>query len=88
MTRSEARWLTQKTVAVVCALLLPLTSFTALAQDQPPPEANYPQQQQQPSQLLSPEQLDDLVAPVALYPDPLLSQVLAASTYPLEIIQL
>jgi hypothetical protein len=29
--------------------------------------------------------LDTLVAPVALYPDPLLSQVLAASTYPLEI---
>jgi hypothetical protein len=35
--------------------------------------------------LLSPDQLDNLVAPVALYPDPLLGQVLAASTYPLEI---
>jgi hypothetical protein len=35
-----------------------------------------------------PEQLDSLVAPVALYPDPLLAQTLAASTYPLEIIQL
>jgi hypothetical protein len=35
--------------------------------------------------LLPPEQLDNLVAPVALYPDPLLGQVLAASTYPLEI---
>jgi len=33
-------------------------------------------------------QLDSLVAPVALYPDPLLSQILVASTYPLEIIQL
>jgi hypothetical protein len=33
-------------------------------------------------------QLDSLVAPIALYPDPLLAQVLAASTYPLEIIQL
>ena len=40
---------------------------------------------QQPVALLSPEQLDNLVAPVALYPDPLLSQVLAASTYPREI---
>jgi len=38
-------------------------------------------------QLLSADQLDNLVAPVALYPDPLLSQVLAASTYPLEIIE-
>jgi hypothetical protein len=37
---------------------------------------------------LSPEQLDSLVAPIALYPDPLLSQTLVASTYPLEIIQL
>jgi hypothetical protein len=34
------------------------------------------------------EQLDSLVAPIALYPDPLLAQVLAASTYPLEIVQL
>ena len=33
-------------------------------------------------------QLDSLVAPIALYPDPLLSQVLVASTYPLEITQL
>jgi hypothetical protein len=34
------------------------------------------------------EQLDSLVAPIALFPDPLLAQTLAASTYPLEIIQL
>jgi uncharacterized protein DUF3300 len=37
---------------------------------------------------IPPDQLDSLVAPIALYPDPLLAQVLAASTYPLEIIQL
>jgi hypothetical protein len=37
---------------------------------------------------LPPDQLDALVAPIALYPDPLLAQTLAASTYPLEIIQL
>jgi len=34
------------------------------------------------------EQLDSLVAPIALYPDPLLAQTLTASTYPLEVIQL
>ncbi|NTU60412.1 MAG: DUF3300 domain-containing protein, partial [Deltaproteobacteria bacterium] len=34
------------------------------------------------------EQLDSLVAPIALYPDPLLSQTLVASTYPVEIVQL
>jgi Protein of unknown function (DUF3300) len=37
---------------------------------------------------IPPEQLDSLVAPIALYPDPLLAQILAASTYPLEIVQL
>lgn len=37
---------------------------------------------------IPPEELDSLVAPIALYPDPLLAQVLVASTYPLEIIQL
>jgi hypothetical protein len=38
--------------------------------------------------LYTPDQLDSLVAPIALYPDPLLAQTLAASTYPLEIVQL
>lgn len=33
------------------------------------------------------DQLDTLVAPIALYPDPLLSQILVASTYPLELVQ-
>jgi Protein of unknown function (DUF3300) len=37
--------------------------------------------------LLSPEQLDQLVAPIALYPDTLLAEVLMASTYPLEVVQ-
>lgn len=37
---------------------------------------------------LPPAQLEALVAPIALYPDPLLAQTLVASTYPLEIIQL
>ena len=37
--------------------------------------------------LLSEEELDTLVAPVALYPDSLLTQVLVASTFPLDIIK-
>jgi Protein of unknown function (DUF3300) len=37
--------------------------------------------------LLTPDQLDDLVTPIALYADPLIAQILAASTYPLEVIQ-
>jgi hypothetical protein len=39
------------------------------------------------AQMLPAAQLDDLVAPIALYPDPLLSQVLVASTYPLEVVE-
>jgi hypothetical protein len=37
---------------------------------------------------ISADQLDSLVAPIALYPDPLLAQTLAASTYPIEVMQL
>ena len=39
------------------------------------------------SAAFTPEQLEQLAAPIALYPDPLLAQVLMASTYPLEIVQ-
>ncbi len=35
----------------------------------------------------SPEQLESLAAPIALYPDALLAQILMASTYPLEIVE-
>lgn len=38
-------------------------------------------------QLLTSAQVDALVAPIALYPDTLLAQVLMASTYPLEVVQ-
>ncbi|HVJ55959.1 MAG TPA: DUF3300 domain-containing protein [Aliidongia sp.] len=37
--------------------------------------------------VLSEPQLDQLVAPVALYPDPLLADILTASTYPLEVVE-
>ncbi|BEU24748.1 MULTISPECIES: DUF3300 domain-containing protein [Paraburkholderia] len=38
------------------------------------------------AQQFPPEELEALVAPIALYPDSLLSQILMASTYPLEIV--
>jgi hypothetical protein len=43
----------------------------------------------QPSDLpvFKPEELEQVLAPIALYPDSLLAQVLMASTYPLEIVQ-
>lgn len=65
--------------AILCTALL-CGSGMLLAQQEPP--APPP-----PDQTLSPDQLDDLVAPIALYPDPLLSQVLVAATYPLEVVQ-
>ena len=36
---------------------------------------------------LKPEELEQVVASIALYPDSLLAQVLMASTYPLEVVQ-
>ena len=44
-------------------------------------------QQDQAAKPFKPEELDQLVAPIALYPDPLLAQVLMASTYPLDVVQ-
>ncbi len=43
------------------------------------------QEQQQGQQPLTQQQIEQLVAPIALYPDSLLAQILTASTYPLEV---
>src|SRR5271168_1066420 len=47
-----------------------------------PPSANQPVPAQ-----LTPEQLQELVAPIALYPDALVAQILAASAYPTQIVE-
>jgi hypothetical protein len=52
------------------------------------PQSGGAAQPQEQAAKIPPDQLDSLVAPIALYPDPLLAQTLAASTYPLEVIQL
>lgn len=49
------------------------------------PPAAFPQDQ--PAQPYSAAQLEQLVAPIALYPDALLGPVLMASTYPLEVVE-
>jgi hypothetical protein len=65
------------------------------AVEQPYGQPAYPQQQaygQQgyaqpgPGQALNADQLEQLVAPIALYPDTLVAQVLAASTYPGQVV--
>jgi hypothetical protein len=68
-------------VAAAISLLAvgPGVNQTAFAQQAP-----QPQQAQQ--QQFNTAQISQLVAPIALYPDNLLGQVLAASTYPLEIV--
>ena len=55
-------------------------------QQPPAPQASAPAAAPA-QQLLSAGQLDALVAPIALYPDALLSEILMASTYPLEVIE-
>jgi uncharacterized membrane protein YgcG len=72
-------------VLIGAAAILP---FGSSAQDNPavPPS---PQNSPAPDAVASlpPDQLDQLVAPVALYDDALLADVLTASTYPLEVVE-
>jgi hypothetical protein len=63
---------------VACIVALVGSSSIIAAPQQVPAVSAYP---------LSAEQLDQLVAPIALYPDPLVAQILAAATYPLEIVE-
>jgi uncharacterized protein DUF3300 len=71
-------------VTVVCALSLLCRDTLAYVALSPPEQSS----EEAAAPKIPNDQLDALVAPIALYPDPLLSQVLVASTYPLEIIQL
>jgi len=73
-----------QSLAVLCSVLLLPGDVVSGAQSQEPTAGSG----QQESVKVPPDQLDSLVAPIALYPDPMLAQVLAASTYPLELIQL
>jgi hypothetical protein len=78
---------------LVCMLSLPLLFATwpqdvsayqgAQATVQSPPQG----QQAPPYAQQTPEQLQQLVAPIALYPDSLVAQILAASTFPEEVVE-
>jgi hypothetical protein len=52
-------------------------SEVARGETQPPAPAAQP----------STQELDQLVAPIALYPDALIAQILAGATYPTEIVE-
>ena len=73
----------QVLVLLLCFLLV---RFTAQAESfGPTGQSN--EQQPPPSVQQSPKELQQLVAPIALYPDALVAQILAASTYPTEIVE-
>jgi hypothetical protein len=60
--------------AMAAILLVALAGLPGFAQAPPPPPPAYP-----------PQELDRVVQRIALYPDPLLAQVLAAATFPDQI---
>jgi len=69
---------------IVVFLAISLGGSLLSQQQQPPPSPGPAGTSDQP---LAPQQLEDLVAPIALYPDTLLSEILVASTYPLEVVE-
>lgn len=72
-------------LAIVCTIALLPGDTLAFMSSSPSGRASSPQDE---AAKIPNDQLDSLVAPIALYPDPLLAQVLASSTYPLELVQL
>jgi len=78
-------------VALAVVMVVPVNTVAVIAQTPTPTATAKPAQTpaaaDKDAPKLTADQLDSLVAPVALYPDPLLSQSLVASTYPLELIQ-
>ena len=76
------------TVIAIIGLAFVSSGSSAFAQQAQSQVMNTTTSDTQEAPKLSSGELDSLVAPIALYPDPLLAQTLAASTYPLEIIQL
>lgn len=78
MQRQMMRVVTMVLV-LACAVAGGLSTAQPTASAAAPPSAN--------SEHLGAPQLDQLTAPVALYPDPVLGSILAAATYPLEVVE-
>src|SRR5450756_1938764 len=87
----EEETATMKKTGIMCGLYLLMlflfglvcfggfVCFGGLVCFQPAESADY-----QPNSV-APQELDNLLAPIALYPDPLLAQILPAATYPTEV---
>src|SRR2546430_4953281 len=86
--KSQSRKLLHREIALAGVAFLLLGSTAALAQQAESQVMTTTTSDTEQAPKISNDQLDSLVAPIALYSDELLAQTLAASTYPLEIIQL
>jgi uncharacterized membrane protein YgcG len=91
MNRRPPRRAMRIQVALVCFFLVQSTmraaSFIPAAQSSEQASEQPSEQAQAPAAQLTSQELQQLVAPIALYPDALVAQVLAASTYPTEIVE-
>jgi len=76
MTMNARKTILAALVAALSAAPLAIVPLHAQAQAQAQAQRNYSQ-----------AELDQMLAPIALYPDPLLSQILMASTYPIEVVE-
>src|SRR5271169_1753851 len=85
MTRFISRPTLNKAIAIASLILAFGSGSRSLAQTSPDGLAGAPIPQ--PPSAISADDLANLLAPIALYPDALLSQVLVASTYPLEVVE-
>jgi hypothetical protein len=85
MSRFISRPKFQKAIALSTIILALGSGSRSLAQLSPNSDSSAPIQQ--PPSAISPDNLANLVAPIALYPDALLGQVLVACTYPLEVVE-
>ena len=85
ITKITLRRLTLCSTAVAVALAV--AAAPVRAQDATAAAPAQTQTQAPSDQNLSEGQIEQLVAPIALYPDPLLTQILMASTYPLEVVE-
>jgi hypothetical protein len=74
-------------MALLWALVLLLAAPPGLLAQGPPPAPPPPPAETPAPPTFTPEEMEQLVAPIALYPDSLLAQVLMASTYPLQVVQ-
>ena len=76
-----------KTLSILTALALILPAYAQVPVDDDGNEVGSSYSTDSDSLLLSNAELEELVAPIALYPDELLAIVLPASTYPLQVVE-